>query len=220
MFRPAVLHNVLQLTSADVLAGSTAPPANCGQSGCPCVLQAAVPGGSYKLSAGVPTAAVHVRRMTFEKEGVREAAMRAAQASSDLAATAQKIAIGQTYIPSHMDREHRRLTSRAVPAKVGARTRGCPGAALMLLWLSTDHSRAAPALLRGTVFMPVQMGRWQDCAWRHALQSCLSTGFCRAVPRVGAPMCSWVLTAANSLPSWAASALLAGDKVLLCGGGP
>ncbi len=76
-------------------------------------------------------AAVHVRRMTFEKEGVREAAMRAAQASSDLAATAQKIAIGQTYIPSHMDREHRRLGSRAVPAKVGSHTHGCSGAAVM-----------------------------------------------------------------------------------------
>ena len=73
-----------------------------------------------------------MRRMTFEKEGVREAAMRAAQASSDLAATAQKIAIGQTYIPSHMDRETRRLTSRAVPAKVGPRTCGCEGVALML----------------------------------------------------------------------------------------
>eukprot|EP00891_Asterochloris_glomerata_P009685 jgi/Astpho2/9685/e_gw1.00147.4.1_t len=74
---------------------------------------------------------VHHFRMTFEKEGVREAAMRAAQASSDLAATAQKIAIGQTYIPSHMDREHRRLGSRAVPAKVGSHTHGCSGAAVM-----------------------------------------------------------------------------------------
>ena len=103
-------------------------------------------------------AAVHVRRMTFEKEGVREAAMRAAQASSDLAATAQKIAIGQTYIPSHMDREHRRLTSRAVPANVGPCTCACSGVALMFQWLSTNSSRAVPALDRGAELMPVQVG--------------------------------------------------------------
>ena len=123
--------------------------------------------------------AVHVRRMTFEKEGVREAAMRAAQASSDLAATAQKIAIGQTYIPSHMDREHRRLTSRAVAAKVRPRNHGCSGVALMSQRLSPDCSSW---LSEGHCTHACPCGLQQDSAWRRA-------SLLRLAPQVPAGRC-------------------------------
>lgn len=47
-------------------------------------------------------------RITFEKEGVRQQAVSAPSAAPALGGpTASQIAIGQTYIPSHMDREHR-----------------------------------------------------------------------------------------------------------------
>ena len=47
-------------------------------------------------------------RITFEKEGVRQQPVNAPSAAPALGGpTASQIAIGQTYIPSHMDREHR-----------------------------------------------------------------------------------------------------------------
>lgn len=51
---------------------------------------------------------VHYFRITFEKEGVRQAAGAAAAPSQgNAAASGGQIAIGQTYIPSHLDRESR-----------------------------------------------------------------------------------------------------------------
>lgn len=47
-------------------------------------------------------------RITFEKEGVRQQSVSGPAAAPALGGpTASQIAIGQTYIPSHMDREHR-----------------------------------------------------------------------------------------------------------------
>ena len=47
-------------------------------------------------------------RITFEKEGVRQQPVSVPSAAPALGGpTASQIAIGQTYIPSHMDREHR-----------------------------------------------------------------------------------------------------------------
>lgn len=50
---------------------------------------------------------VHYFRITFEKEGVRQQSGPSPAPALGSGPTASQIAIGQTYIPSHMDREHR-----------------------------------------------------------------------------------------------------------------
>lgn len=48
-------------------------------------------------------------RITFEREGVRQQSAAPAPASTGPSAGLGQIAIGQTYIPSHLDRESRRI---------------------------------------------------------------------------------------------------------------
>jgi hypothetical protein len=61
--------------------------------------------GSKAVADGPLSRALWLCRITFETQRVREAASLVASASRDALDSARKIAIGQTLVPSHMDRE-------------------------------------------------------------------------------------------------------------------